>query len=264
MTHVPSNDLVSAAGPDPVAQRLSRLDTCAVSDALDSLSLPGAALGLRAVSAPRLIAGPVVTVDLMAAVTPNAEPHGAQAHGVDATASPEPRRHLSTAAVDAASPGDVIVVAHHGCADAAGWGGVLSAGASSKGVAGVIVDGVARDVDQAARYGLPVYATGAVPRTARGRITERAWNVPVTIAGVAVRPGDYVIADGSGVVFIPRDRAGDVLAKAEAITRAEEQMAARALAGEPMTEVMSHGYESMLDKDPGQASTSMPGEQPVT
>jgi regulator of RNase E activity RraA len=246
MPLVPSNDLVSAAGPDPVAQRLSQLDSCAVSDALDSLSLPGAALGLHAVSAPRLIAGPVVTVDLTAAVTHEVEPQDA-----GAAASPVPRRHLSTAAVDAASPGDVIVVAHHGCADAAGWGGVLSAGASGKGVAGVIVDGVARDVDQAARYGLPVYATGAVPRTARGRITERAWNVPVTIAGVPVRPGDYVIADGSGVVFIPRDRAGDVLAKAEAITRAEEQMAARALAGEPMTEVMSHDYESMLDRDRG-------------
>jgi 4-hydroxy-4-methyl-2-oxoglutarate aldolase len=220
---------------DPVARRLSRLDTCAVSDALDALSLPGAALGLRAVSGTGLVAGPVVTVDLTVAAN----------HSASTAAAP--RRHLGTAAVDAAGPGDVIVVAHYGRADVAGWGGVLAAGASRKGVAGVIVDGAVRDVDQAAGYGLPVYATAAVPLTARGRVTERAWNVPVTIAGVPVRPGDYVIADGSGVVFVPRERAGDVLARAEAITRAEAQMTARALAGEPMAQVMSHDYESMLD-----------------
>jgi regulator of RNase E activity RraA len=229
------------ASDDPFAQRLSRLDSCAVSDALDALSLPGVAMGLRAVSLPRLIAGPVITVDLT--VT-------ADERDADAT-SPAPRRHLGTAAVDAASPGDVIVVAHHGRADVAGWGGVLSAGASRKGVAGVIVDGAARDVDQAASYGLPLYATGAVPRTARGRISERAWNVPVTIAGVLARPGDYVIADGSGVVFVARDRAEEVLAKAEAISLAEGLMAARALSGEPMTEVMNHDYESMLGDGPG-------------
>ena len=68
----------------------------------------------------------------------------------------------------------------------------------------------------------------------------------MTIAGVPVMPGDYVIADGSGVVFVPRERVGDVVDRAEAITRAEALMTARALAGEPMTEVMSHDYESML------------------
>ena len=227
--------VVSGNERDEVTRRLSRLDACAVSDALDALSLPGAALGLRAVSVPGLIAGPVITVDLTEAV----------AHS--AAASPAPRRHLGTAAVDAARPGDVIVVAHHGRADVAGWGGVLSAGASRRGVAGVIVDGAVRDVDQAVGYGLPVYATVAVPRTARGRVIERAWNVPVTVAGVRVRPGDYVVADGSGVVFVPRERAGDIVARAEMIAQAEELMTARALAGEPMTEVMSHDYESMLD-----------------
>jgi len=125
-------------------------------------------------------------------------------------------------------------------------GPTWSAGAAAKGIAGVIVDGAVRDVDQAAGYGLPVYGAVAVPRTARGRVAERGWNIPVTIAGVLVRPGDYVIADGSGVVFVPREHAEAVVATAEAITRAEELMAARALAGDPMTDVMSHDYESML------------------
>jgi regulator of RNase E activity RraA len=229
---------------DAIARRLGRLDTCAVCDALDSLSLPGAALGLLAVAAPRLVVGRVITVDLATAATAT-ETAASSAPG-EAGAGAAPRRHLGTAAVDAASPGDVIVVAHHGRTDVAGWGGILSAGAASKGIAGVIVDGAVRDVGQAAGYGLPVYAAAAVPRTARGRVVERDWNVHVTIAGVPVQPGDYVIADGSGVVFVPRDHAEAVLAKAELITRAEEIMAARALAGDPMADVMSHDYESML------------------
>jgi regulator of RNase E activity RraA len=227
---------------DAIARRLARLDSCAVCDALDSLALPGAALGLHALSTPRLIAGRVITVDL-APVTTKAAASTAPGEAGAGAALP---RHLGTAAVDAASPGDVIVVAHHGRTDVAGWGGILSAGAVSKSIAGVIVDGAARDIDQAAGYGLPIYAAAAVPRTARGRVTERDWNIPVTIAGVAVRPGDYVIADGSGVVFVRRDHATAVLAKAELITKAEELMAARALAGDPMTDVMSNDYESML------------------
>jgi 4-hydroxy-4-methyl-2-oxoglutarate aldolase len=218
---------------DAIAQRFARLDACAVSDALDWFSLPGSALGLHSVSVPGRIAGRVLTVDLT-------EPGG-----------PAPLRHLGTAAVDAAVPGDVIVVAHHGRTDVAGWGGVLCAGASQRGVAGVIVDGAVRDVDQAAGYGLPVYAAAVVPRTARGRVAERDWNAPVMIAGVAVSPGDYVIADGGGVVFVPQARAEAVLIKAETIARVEELMAARALAGEPMAEVMGHDYESMLSERRG-------------
>jgi regulator of RNase E activity RraA len=129
-----------------------------------------------------------------------------------------------------------------------GWGGVLSAGASARGVAGVIVDGAVRDVDQAEDLGLPVYAATAVPRTARGRVVQRAWNVPVDVAGIPVAPGDYVIADGSGVVFIAAADITAVLAKAETIVQREALMAERALAGDPMVDVMGQNYESMLER----------------
>lgn len=208
---------------------LSRLDSCAVSDALESLGLQGAAIGIHAQSVSRSIAGRVITTELIPAD--------------GATAS----RHLGTAAIDAAQPGDVIVVANGARRDVSGWGGVLSAGASARGVAGVVTDGAVRDVDQAASYDLPVYAAAAVPWTARGRVVERSWNVPVTVAGVAVASGDLVIADGSGVVFIPADRAEEVLVIATRIAAKEELMAERALAGEPMTEVMGHDYETMLN-----------------
>jgi 4-hydroxy-4-methyl-2-oxoglutarate aldolase len=212
-----------------IVERLERVDSCAVSDALEVLGLQGAALGIHSISVSKRVAGRVITMDL------------AEYGGTTSS------RHLGTAAIDAAEPGDVIVVANGGRDTVSGWGGVLSAGATQRGVAGVITDGAARDVDQAASYGLPVYASGAVPQTARGRVIERAWNVQVTIAGVDVAPGDFVVADGSGVVFVPADRVDEVLAKAEYITAKEELMASRALAGEPMVEVMGRDYESMLN-----------------
>jgi regulator of RNase E activity RraA len=77
---------------------------------------------------------------------------------------------------------------------------------------------------------------------------QRAWNVPVDVAGIPVAPGDYVIADGSGVVFIAAADITAVLAKAETIVQREALMAERALAGDPMVDVMGQNYESMLER----------------
>ena len=212
--------------------RLAALDTCAVSDALDSLGLPGPALGLHAVSGDRRIAGRAVTVDLV------------EADGISIAP-----RHLCTAAVDASGPEKVIVVAHHGRTHVAGWGGVLSAGAVARGSEGVIVDGAVRDLDEARQFGLTLYASTSVPVTARKRIIERAWDVPVDIAGVRVEPGDYVLADGSGVVFVSHERVEEVLGIAESIADKERQMLVRVRSGEPMATVMSANYETMLDRE---------------
>jgi len=217
---------------DEQVARLARLDACAVSDALDSLGLAGAALGLHALTGARPVAGRVLTVDL--------RPAGD---------GPSGGRHLGTAAIEAAASGEVIVVGAGGRTDAGGWGGVLSLAAVTRGVAGVVVDGACRDVDEAREYGLAVYARAGVPRTARGRLREVAWNTPVEVAGVTVRPGDAVIADGSGVVFVPAAEAGPVLAKAESIAAREARMAARIRAGEPVSQVMSADYENMLRED---------------
>lgn len=207
--------------------RLAGLDTCAVSDALDRLGLTGVVPGLAAVTVPRRIAGRVVTV---------------QAGPPQARSS----RHISTAAIGAARPGDVIVVAAGGRTDAAGWGGILSLAAVTRGLGGVIVDGACRDVDEARDLALPVYAKGCTPLTARGRLAETGWDVPVQLGTVTVTPGDLVIADASGVVFVPAARAADVLRAAEEIASREAAMAARIRAGEPVSQVLSASYEDML------------------
>ncbi len=211
-------------------ERLTRFDSCALSDALDSLRLPGVVPGLQPFTVPRRIAGRVMTVQL---------------GNVDGQSS---TRHLGTAAIEVSGPGDVIVVAHGGHLNVAGWGGLLSLGAVMRGVEGVIVDGACRDVDESRELGLPVYARAVVPLTARGRVIETAWNEPVTIGSLSVAPGDLVLADGSGVVFLPAAHAEKIIDIAEQIAAREQAMARALRSGWPITEVMGTSYEELLSQ----------------
>ena len=156
---------------DELVTRLSRLDCCAISDALDKLGLPASISGIDRLSTDHRIAGRVLTVTLaMAGDRPSAS------------------RHLCTAAIEAAQPGDIIVIEQRTGLDAASWGGNLSIGAQVRGVAGVIVDGPVRDVDDSRRLDFPVFARCHTARTARGRIVEVATNQPITVGDVTVSP----------------------------------------------------------------------------
>ena len=215
---------------DNLTARLAALDTCAVSDALDKLGLPGAVIGIAALTGPAKVAGRVVTTKL-----------GAPLPGL-------PKRHLGAGAVMVAKPGDIIVVEHRGRIDVSGWGGLLSRGAVRRGAAAVLVDGACRDIDESRALGLPVFARAAVPVTARGRVAEHSCQEPITFGAVAVKPDDLVIADGSGIVFVDQTRAEDILATAEDIHAREQRMAEAIGAGRAIGEVLSGDYEDMLKR----------------
>jgi len=210
-------------------ERLLRLDCCAVSDALDKLKLGGVVSGLPRLSGSGPIAGRVVTMKLGTGSAP-----------------PGPARHLGTTAIEAANPGDIIVVEQRSGVEAGSWGGILTLGAKLRGVAGVIADGPVRDIDEAKAMGFPVFARACTARTARGRVVELATSGPVEIGTVAVNPGDYVIADGSGVAFIRPEDIARVLEAAEMIAAREAAMAQALREGRPITEVMGANYEHML------------------
>ena len=150
--------------------------------------------------------------------------------------------------MDASGPGDVIVIANEGRVDCAGWGGLLSLAASLRGVEGVIIDGACRDVPEAVELELAVFGRAPVAVTARGRVVENAWNQPVQIPGTTVRPGDLVIADASGVAFVPQAAQDEVLAAAEQIAAREVAMAQALTQGAPISEVMGADYESLLSR----------------
>lgn len=218
---------------DDIATRLARLDACAISDALDQLGLPPSVTGLGPRAAKGRISGSIITVKLAA----GKPPEGTMP------------RHLCTTAIDMAEPGQVIVVEQRTGIECAGWGGILSNAARGRGVSGVIVEGLARDVDEAAEIGFPVYARGSTARTARGRIYETATGEPITVGDVTVATGDFVVADGSGAAFIPAARIDDVLTAAEQIASREAAMTKAVLAGHPVSTVMGGDYEHLLETD---------------
>jgi 4-hydroxy-4-methyl-2-oxoglutarate aldolase len=210
--------------------RLALLDSCAISDALDSLGLPPAVVGLTPLSVVKPICGPVMTVKLTA---------GRPQH------SP---RHLCTAAIESAARGDVIVIEHSSGVECAGWGGVLSVGAQVNGVEGVVIDGPARDIDEARALGFPVYGRSPIARTARGRAYEIDFNCEIRIGEVRVVPGDVVFADSSGVVFLPAAQIEEIVRRAARIAERERLMVEALRAGDRITEVVGRNYEEMLTK----------------
>lgn len=221
--------------PDDDLSKVAALGTCALSDALDALGLPGVLPGLRALSGVRGIVGRAVTVEL--------GPANASA------AKAAPARHLCTSAVDASGPGEVIVVAHPGPYEGvvpAGWGGILSLAAHLRGIEGAVVGGPVRDVDEARELGFGVFGLCPTPVTARGRVVEVGWGEPVVVRGVTVRPGDVIVADDNGVVAVPADRLADVQARAKAIVAREAAIAAAVRDGVPVAEAMGRNYEEML------------------
>lgn len=215
--------------PADLVARLRRLDCCAVSDALDSLKLRGVVTGLAQHSGEGRIAGQAVTVELGVGAPPAGPP-----------------KHLGTTAIEAAGPDNVIVIEQRSGVEAGSWGGLLSVGARARGIAGVVADGPVRDIDQSREMGFPVFARSLTALTARARIVEHGTNVPVTIGGIAVSPGDFVVADRSAVIFIAAAEIERVLAAAEAIVAKEDAMARAIEAGRPISQVMGGDYEDML------------------
>jgi 4-hydroxy-4-methyl-2-oxoglutarate aldolase len=213
-----------------LVQRLSRLDACAVSDALDRHQLPPAVVGLLPLTVPKKTAGRVVTVQLGPAEGRRSE------------------RHLCTAAVESAGPEDVIVIANDGRVDCAGWGGLLSRAAVLREVAGIVIDGACRDVPEAIDADLAVYGRAPVAVTARSRVLELSWGEPVTIAGVTVAAGDLVIADASGVAFVAQVDAEKVVGTAEGLAEREREMDQALKRGVPVSRVMAGTYEALLDE----------------
>jgi 4-hydroxy-4-methyl-2-oxoglutarate aldolase len=218
---------------DDLVARLRRLDSAAVSDALDRCGIEsGVITQLTRRSGGATIAGRAITV-LLGPVMP---------------ASAAPVRHLATAAVEAAGPDDVIVIAHQGRKDCAGWGGNLSRAAAARGVSGTVVDGAVRDIDEAASIGYTVFSASTTPRTARGRTQEHDWGVPIDVAGVRVAPGDLVIADGTGIVVVSVERAHEIVEVAEHVAATEAQMASAIAEGTPISSVMGARYEQMVQQ----------------
>lgn len=128
------------------------------------------------------------------------------------------------AAIDSGGKDSVYVMQVEDGADIAGMGGLMGTAMAARGFAGAVVDGGVRDLPQLKRIGFPVFSTGAVPSTSVGHYRFEGVNVPVKCAGTTVNAGDIITADQDGVVVVPKDRALEILLRAQKLDNTEHAM----------------------------------------
>ena len=196
------------------------------SDAMDELGIVGAvpATILRPNDPRGRVVGRALTVRNIAANAPVPEKVKTGVSGLG-----EIEAH------NLAEPGDVLVI--QGVDQVSNLGGLSATIGHRQGEIGAIVDGGARDVDHSRAIGLPVWSRSVSPLTGKWRVETVAINKPVTICGVIVNPGDLVLADEIGVCFIPRERAAEVLQRAQRNAAAEKQRETKIASGAPVSEL---------------------------
>ncbi len=126
--------------------------------------------------------------------------------------------------IDEAPEGAVYVMVLEDGLDYAGLGGLMSTALKYRGISGAIVDGGVRDTPQIMKLQFPVFSRGVVPSTTVNHYRVTGENVPVTCAGVPVRPSDIIVADMDGVVVVPKENAAEVLKKAQQLDETEHSM----------------------------------------
>jgi len=127
-------------------------------------------------------------------------------------------------AIDTAAPGSVYVMVVEEGLDYAGIGGLMSTAMKYRGFAGAVIDASVRDTPQIQKLQFPVFSRGVAPSTTINHYRFAGANIPVTCAGVQVRPGDIIVADMDGVAVVPAEHAEEVLRKAQQLDDIEHRM----------------------------------------
>jgi regulator of RNase E activity RraA len=203
----------------------ARLSCSAVSDALDRLGIAGQALGIAPLDRSFRLVGRAWTLRY----GPVGQDRGSVGDYIDDL-----------------GPGDVVVLDNQGRLDATVWGDLLTVVAHRRQVAGTVIDGICRDVDRGLTLGYPIFSRGNWMRTGKDRVRVEDTQVPVSIGGIRVEPGDLLLGDGDGLVAVPAARAAEVLEVAERIEGAEAAIRADVEAGTPLREARrAAGYHDL-------------------
>lgn len=213
-----------------IISQLLGVSTPNVSDALDRLGIEGAPQGILPAYPCAKIAGPAATLKVV--------PFGQAEESIV----------LGTLrAIVKGGAGSVLVVDGSENPHVNSFGGVAGATAKHHGLAGCVSDAVVRDVDEYKGYGMPVYCKGIVQQSVRGRSACAGHGMEIRLAGVRVRPGDYILADDNGTVVIPAERIEEVITFAQKVKATEERVIAEIRAGaDPVEAHQRVNYDNML------------------
>ncbi|MBM9463595.1 RraA family protein [Aeromicrobium sp. YIM 150415] len=126
--------------------------------------------------------------------------------------------------IDDLGPRQIVVLDNQGRTDVTVWGDLLTYTAHLRNVGGTVIDGVCRDVDRALELDYPIFSRGNWMRTGKDRVRVEAIQVPVSIGGIRVEPGDWLRGDSDGLVVVPAGRAREVIEVAREVATAEEHI----------------------------------------
>jgi 4-hydroxy-4-methyl-2-oxoglutarate aldolase len=220
--------------PDGAVERFLAISdpTGLTSDAMDELGIaPGviAASVLKPTIPGTTMVGPALTVrNVLQRIDPL---EGARNHI---------NRMADFEAHNIASPGDVLVI--QGVSQMSNMGGISALTGKRQGEAGAIVMGGIRDIAHSRVVGYPLWSSEVSPVTGKWRLETVEINGSVQMGEVRVEPGDLVVADDSGVCFIPRDFILEVLELVERKARAEEIRCKAIVGGAPVPEISQSTY----------------------
>ncbi|MDR7866078.1 MAG: RraA family protein [Sporomusaceae bacterium] len=184
-----------------VIDEYKKLDTTSISDALDRLGIRGGLLGIKPVVEGTRLCGQAFTVHYV----PCGEIKGTVGDFLDDV-----------------EPNEVVVIDNSGRLDCTVWGDIMALSASQRKIAGTVIDGVCRDVPVVKSLQYPIFTKGTYMVTGKDRVFVDKVNIPVSVSGVQVIPGDLIVGDGTGVVVVPLKRAEDVLKIATEIETKEK------------------------------------------
>jgi len=140
-------------------------------------------------------------------------------------------------AIDVAGPGDVIVIYNGGSDQIAPWGGLATLSCMNRGIAGVVIDGAVRDVDDIRKLEFPIFARAIVPNAGEPKGFGEI-NAEIQCAGQTVRPGDYIVGDDNGVVVVPRERAYELARRGVEVEKNESRIRDEIIKGSTLSKVM--------------------------
>jgi len=139
-------------------------------------------------------------------------------------------------AIDIAATGDVIVINNDGAIHVAPWGELATLSCIKKGIAGVVIDGAVRDVDDIRLTRFPLFAKTIVPNAGEPKGFGEI-NAEISCAGQVVNPGDWIIGDESGVVVVPGKRAYEIARRAFEVRKNEERIREEIRRGSTLSQV---------------------------
>jgi 4-hydroxy-4-methyl-2-oxoglutarate aldolase len=210
---------------DGNVQRAAKLDTTALSDAMDRLGIGGQCLGIKPLDPKFRLTGRAFTIQY----GPAGSPPGTVGDYIDDV-----------------EPGGVVVLDNGGRENATVWGDILTMVAHTRGVAGTVIDGACRDVALALQLGYPIFSRSYSMRTGKDRVQVEAMGGTVNIGDARVDAGDLLRGDADGIVAIPRAHEDAVLAAAEEIDAVEERIRKAVQSGLSLREArMQHGYHKL-------------------